>query len=63
MNIYPSLNIVYMKINPTGSSHMTRIRIPVEAQLEILKHAENNFLDVESTVYFERDLNYLKLEN
>lgn len=52
-----------MKINPTGSSHMTRIRIPVEAQLEILKHAENNFLDVESTVYFERDLNYLKLEN
>lgn len=39
---------------------MTRLGIPVEAQVEILKHTENNFPDVKSIVYFERDLNYFK---
>lgn len=60
MNDYAPLNIVYINIKPTGSSHMTRLGIPVEAQLEILKHRENNFPDIESIVYFERDLNYFQ---
>lgn len=30
--------------------------------MEILKHRENNFPDVESIMYFERDLNYFKTE-
>lgn len=60
MNTYPLLNVVSTNIKPTGSSHMTRLGIPVEAQVETLKHTENNFPDVESIVYFERDLNYFK---
>lgn len=50
INTYPSLysNLCkYAPIKLTGSSHTGRCEIPLEAQLEILKHIQNNVPDVE----------------
>ena len=63
MNTYPPLNSVYINVKPTGSLHRTRLGIPFEAQLEILKHPEKTFPNVESIVYFARDLNYFESGN
>lgn len=50
----------YVIVKPTGSSHTSRFGIPVEAQLEILKHKIIFLLLI---TYFQRDLNYFEIEN